>query len=320
MSFCAIFSTLALVAVFLGLTLYSSLFAGQKPQLASSPSLFSKLLNIRRPQPIPAPLPPQTLAQRWISHTWDVLHHTRFHFGGLSPLLLFVSIVVPTVLVLVLIRQHHQYDLALESELHKRRLIDVTLIQVQRIRDERMQPVKAIHAALICTLCNKGYTRPYILAPCGHTFDLPCLKRVFRTPSSTKTKSCPTCHAPIRAPPALSWTVKTVADAVAQDDDEEPYPVPTRDVWKGFVFEVPPRVQGKSAVEVAARWAKAWAGKAQVWVAAAWENARRQTRQNGSELAERSRGQRRRPQAQMLTWAIANLKNEPNLNTLSFEI
>ncbi|KAJ7726895.1 hypothetical protein B0H16DRAFT_1471152 [Mycena metata] len=249
MAFDAILASFALVAVFLGLTLYStisSLLVGQKLPLASPPTLFSRLrdqvlLQFRDPPPIPPPVPPQTLTQRWIAHTWDVLHDSRFRVRCTSPLVLFLSVSVPIILACILVRQHRQYELALAEELEKLRVVDETLVKLRRIRDQQIQPVEAIRAALICTLCKKGYTRPYTLAPCGHTFDLPCLKRVFRAGTPGARISCPTCHAPIAGAPVLSWIVKTLADAVAKEKREsDDYPVPKGDAWKGvLVFDQP---------------------------------------------------------------------------------
>ncbi|KAJ7026553.1 hypothetical protein C8F04DRAFT_1399958 [Mycena alexandri] len=274
----AILAGFALVAVFLGLTLYStisSLLFGQKSQLAPIPSFFSRLrvrvlLKFRGPPPIPAPVPPQTLTQRWIAHTWDVLHSKHFQVGGVSPLVLFLSILVPIVLACVLVRQHRQYNIVLADELEKRRLVDETLVKVRRTRDQQMQPMEAIRASLICALCNKGYTRPYILAPCGHTFDLPCLKRVFRNTTSNTPKTCPTCHTPVAAPPILSWIVKTVADAVAEKEREsDDYPVPKGNVWKG-VFDTP---EVRTEMKGPSYTTRAMA-RVRVW----WVNVRRQVR------------------------------------------
>ncbi|KAJ7026551.1 hypothetical protein C8F04DRAFT_1296585 [Mycena alexandri] len=73
----------------------------QKLQLAPTPSFFPRLC---------------VRVVLKFSHTWDVLHGKHFQ-RGVSPLVLFLSILVPIVLACVLVRQHCQYNIALADEL-----------------------------------------------------------------------------------------------------------------------------------------------------------------------------------------------------------
>jgi hypothetical protein len=118
MTLYAILTSFALVAVFLGLTVWSCLLVGQQKEIASRrPGFPSNLFKVQS-RSISAPVPPQTLSTRWINHTWNVLHATRF--GGISPVVFFLSFFVPALLTCALIHQQNQYEKARESEIHKR--------------------------------------------------------------------------------------------------------------------------------------------------------------------------------------------------------
>jgi hypothetical protein len=118
MTLYAILTSFALVAVFLGLTVWSCLLVGQQKAIASPHPGFPSNLFKLRSRSISAPVPPQTLSTRWINHTWSVMHATRF--GGISPVVFFLSFFVPALLMCALIHQQNQYEKARESEIHKR--------------------------------------------------------------------------------------------------------------------------------------------------------------------------------------------------------
>ncbi|KAJ6588561.1 hypothetical protein B0H19DRAFT_1057719 [Mycena capillaripes] len=242
----AILTSFALAAVFLGLTVWSCLLVGQQQEVAvPRPSFLSNLFRIRS---VPAPIPPQTFSTRWINHTWDVLHHESARFAGTSPHIIFLSIFVPAFLACARVRQQNQYEKARESEIRRRPVVDQVLAKVEKLRDQQVQPVDTIRASLKCSLCTRLYFRPYTLAPCGHTFDLDCLQRAFRTAPLTpidrhfnhldlpaRQKLCPVCNAKVTRPPTFAWAVKTVVDAVSDDPDDDGGTIwGTSDPWKGI--------------------------------------------------------------------------------------
>ncbi|KAJ7777966.1 hypothetical protein DFH07DRAFT_1056314 [Mycena maculata] len=220
----AILSALALAAVFLGLTAWSSLILFYQDSTES-------------------------LARRWIDHTWTALHTTRL--AGTSPLALFLATSLPALLSYARIHQARRAVVARQSEISKQLAAEQTVIREQDPPKQLAQEVQAIHASLKCTLCALPFQRPYTIAPCGHTFDLACLQRFFHrappTPLDTRLarvdltareKRCPllACRAAVPAPPARAWAVQAVAAAVDPDPccDEDSAPAHP---WEG-IFEV----------------------------------------------------------------------------------
>ncbi|KAJ6591221.1 hypothetical protein DFH09DRAFT_1420242 [Mycena vulgaris] len=242
----AILMAFALCTAFLALTTLHPIFSPLYPIFRVGPAVSHwrfpfEFFNIFRAEP-PQPQP-QRLSSRWITHTWDVLHVIRPR--GTAPAVLFLSFSVPA-LLLCLLRHQRRQDLKIrKAEILKYLSAEQVMIAALGTWEEHSQPVDEIRSALKCGICSGPYSLPYTLAPCGHTFDLLCLRRSFRAapsppdsrlPLPRRKKFCPlpTCGAEVRLPPALAWTVKTVADAVADaSTDEDAPPVPTYP-WAGI--------------------------------------------------------------------------------------
>ncbi|KAJ7173119.1 hypothetical protein C8R43DRAFT_681706 [Mycena crocata] len=228
MTFYAILAALTLVAIFLGLTACSSIFFYRNPEPAQRRFEFiARFFKITKQ---PQPDPPQTFSGRWILHTWDVLRIRRFF--GVPPLTLFVTIAIPPILFWSLLRQRRRALQAKLDETRKCLLAEQALHKAKKICELPAQKVADLGAFFHCSLCTRLFTGPYTLAPCGHTFDFRCLKRLFRTTRDPQ-KLCPTCKTAVTHAPALAWSVKAIADTVADSPPDSPTQERT-DPWNGM--------------------------------------------------------------------------------------
>ncbi|KAJ7120985.1 hypothetical protein C8R44DRAFT_736682 [Mycena epipterygia] len=234
----AVLAAFVLSAAFLGFTAWSSIIVYEGPKFSS----------------------------RWISHTSHVFHAIRL--GGISPVFLFLSILVPALLCCALVHQDRQSLEAREAEALKYLFAKEAMINAQKICEQQCPPINDLRASFKCGICSGPFTQPYTLAPCGHTFDHRCLQESFRLappspldtqlpPRKTKfdlhylqqflglapptpaglllrKKFCPQCRAEISITPTLAWTVKTVADAIADSDPDADEPLEKGDPWKGI--------------------------------------------------------------------------------------
>ncbi|KAJ7701875.1 hypothetical protein B0H17DRAFT_1176361 [Mycena rosella] len=274
LSLYAILTALSLCIAFLGITAIHPILSATFPFLASTqasePESESQLSTVARlleliPKPLldllakrapastppPPPPPPKTFSHRWIAHTHAVLH-PRPGRTAPAPLSLFLSLALPALLLYFVARQRQRALTARDAEVPRRLAAARKMLTAQKVCAHHAQPVAALRAGLHCPLCAKPFTLPYALAPCGHTFDLRCLQQHFlslpsntcprprRLDLTTLPKLCPTCGTAIAAPPALAWTVKTIADALAADPRTRPRAQP-RDPWSGFFRNATPR-------------------------------------------------------------------------------
>ncbi|KAF7371062.1 Ring finger domain protein [Mycena sanguinolenta] len=113
--------------------------------------------------------------------------------------------------------------------------------------------LKAIESSLQCQICIDLFSKPNVLAPCGHVFCLECLQQWFRSAPGNdsdndmdpedreqyildREKSCPYCRAQVVRRPVPVFMVKSVVTAlrnatgqpVAAQDEED------ADPWKGL--------------------------------------------------------------------------------------
>ncbi|KAJ6544021.1 hypothetical protein B0H19DRAFT_1076201 [Mycena capillaripes] len=213
-----LYAILTGVAVLFGINIWHYNLFCEGPYLAGTSSIFHLW---------PETTPPQAFSRHRMNYAWNDLQVT--HFTNTS-IYFFFSLLVPNLLFFCLLRQRTQYIKESEPHFVQQLFLNQELIALQQIRNEHMKRLKAIRASLKCTLCPHGskpkiFTRPHTLLPCGHTFDLHCLQRFFRSPPSQpnssdpadllhRQKFCPLCTTEVTEPPVPVWLVKNLVDAV----------------------------------------------------------------------------------------------------------
>ncbi|KAJ7628691.1 hypothetical protein FB45DRAFT_1059404 [Roridomyces roridus] len=150
---------------------------------------------------------------------------------GTAPVALFLAVSLPPLLAICVYQQNWTFHKLKEVEevACSEASAEVRMITQLAIPPPLLKEVKDTRDKFICSLCNKPYWKPHILAPCGHTFDFYCLRSHFYLAPPTeldermgyadltaRQKLCPlpTCRAEVVAPPAPLWAVKAICDAL----------------------------------------------------------------------------------------------------------
>ncbi|KAF7347153.1 OPT oligopeptide transporter [Mycena venus] len=160
------------------------------------------------------------------------------HFGPF-PVAPFLGFCSSLTLLLTFIYHRHKYAKDLRALVRDRLATELDLADAKDAVQRHVKQLADIEASLVCLICVDRLTQPYILNPCGHTFDLDCLRDWFRTahPSPSdeqlaflvdqrsplftlcRQKFCPLCHAEVVGCPAPLRALFGLGEQPAEESD-----------------------------------------------------------------------------------------------------
>ncbi|KAJ7045226.1 hypothetical protein C8F04DRAFT_1388773 [Mycena alexandri] len=112
---------------------------------------------------------------QWAHHGFRIYLDT--HIGSF-PSVAFAGFISTQSLLLAVIYYHRKYRRDLRARATERLVSSRTgKATIKR----SVKQLSDVDASLVCSICVDRLSRPYTLAPCGHTFDLDCLQGWFRS-------------------------------------------------------------------------------------------------------------------------------------------
>lgn len=86
------------------------------------------------------------------------------------------------------------------------------MAHLTQVSEEQQAPVmeamlEEMRSIISCKICFRLLYEPYTIS-CGHTYCYSCLSQWFQNNSEGRKKTCPGCRAPVRRPPAPSFTIR----------------------------------------------------------------------------------------------------------------
>ncbi|KAJ7731227.1 hypothetical protein B0H16DRAFT_1733390 [Mycena metata] len=188
-----------------------------------------------------------TYETQWVHHGFRIYLDTR---TGTLLSVATAGLISTQSLLLAVIYYHRKYRRDLRARVTERLAAEKERTDATATIKRSVKQLSDVDASLVCSICVDRLSRPYTLAPCGHTFDLDCLQGWFRSahPSPAdealaltldprgalfalrRKKFCPLCHGEVSGCPAP-------ADALC-GLEMQAAPAGERNVWAGLFLDV----------------------------------------------------------------------------------